>query len=138
MIIGIDVGISTGFALYNESSDSIVMTSVTTLEDLEWTLLYYLSVAPDAKVVVEYPIPVGISTKEIKNILHTAARIINQHSTPWAVTPAQWKNTIFSKWYNRTQSPPRGTTQHEKDAANIAKYWYERNKREQFRSKLDG
>ena len=131
MILGIDVGVSTGLALYDPDTDSIIMTSVSDLRHLEWTLSYYVQYLGDGPIVVEFPTNIGIAAAYIRYISDSVRRKLLDYEdthTIYNIRPAEWKTSVLARWYQENNEVPTGTTQHEKDAANIARYWFEKEK----------
>lgn len=130
-IVGVDVGVRTGIAVYDYTEDKIVDTF--TVSDRVKFIEFFkdlMAVEQLSFIAVEYPNPIALSKYRVEiNTIKTAVeKIATLYEVPLIeITPGEWKTSTYKKWFKKSPSP------HENDAACIAKYSYMRQlRRDEF------
>lgn len=121
MILAIDLGISTGVAIYDNLWEEVITTDTLIPEKLiefmdEAKLIYNFN-----RVIVERPTPVSISkfNKMFDEMMATIIAYCVENKIEYMIIGAgEWKTTIAYGYYRD------GSTPHENDAACIGRYGF--------------
>lgn len=110
-------------AVYNPEIDAIVHVSDFSIDDANTVLPEIVEKYRPTFFAVEYPNTMTFSKYTEKVIAFQM--ILAQQGIPVSTAkPGEWKTSRYKKWYKNA-----GVSTHCNDAANIAKYVWERGKR---------
>jgi ASC-1-like (ASCH) protein len=118
-ILGIDVGITTGYALLDDDG-VFEMTGTVHVEDLPLSMLAVWSYDTNMQVCIEYPQENIVSgTPELRRAV---AQVLQFYPHAHVVRPGVWKSSAIAA---RPMPPEIASkvSKHERDAVNIAR-WY--------------
>lgn len=125
MIVGIDVGVTTGIALYDPEQEAVGITKAAKDIYVKPYLVDLVTGYPVTHFAVEMPQRASRYASTFDRVIQDVIQVADEYDICLRyVRPGEWKSSYAKNWFTLASTP------HENDAANIAYYLDQRMKRD--------